>query len=91
MLDPATALEIGLYDAVGQAAEPFDETIEGFLAPIRKQKPQSMRAFKAVSDSHRRGDARTAMQEIETCMFVKTWVHDDHWEAAEKVLPTKKG
>jgi enoyl-CoA hydratase len=91
MLDPATALEIGLYDAAGPAGEPFDETIERFLAPIRNQKPQSMRAFKAVSDSHRRGTTRAQMQEIETDMFVKTWVHDDHWEAAEKVLPTKKG
>lgn len=91
MLDAATALEIGLYDAVSAENEDIDDTIEAFLEPIRKQKPQSMRAFKAVSDSHRRGDSRTAMQETETSMFVKTWVHDDHWEAAEKVLPAKKG
>ena len=89
MLDAATALEIGLYDAVGAENEDIDDTIEAFLEPIRKQKPQSMRAFKAVSDSHRRGDSRTAMQETETNMFVRTWVHDDHWEAAEKVLPSK--
>ena len=91
MLDPAAALQIGLYDAVGAEGEDFDETIEAFLASLRQQKPQSMRAFKAVSDAHRRGDDRTEMQETETAMFVKTWVHDDHWEAAEKVLPAKKG
>ena len=91
MLEPAAALEIGLYDAVGAEGEDIDDTIEAFLVPIRKQKPQSMRAFKAVSDAHRRGDDRAAMHDAETRMFVKTWVHDDHWEAAEKVLPSKKG
>ncbi len=28
-------------------------------------------------------------QEIETELFVGTWVHDDHWTAAEKVLPSR--
>lgn len=91
MLDAASALDIGLYDAVGGENESIDDTIETFLEPIRNQKPQSMRAFKAVSDAHRRGDDRATMQDVETRMFVKTWVHDDHWEAAEKVLPAKKG
>ena len=90
MLTPEQALDIGLYDAVGSDGEAFDETIENFLEPMRKQVPQSMRAFKAVSISHRRGDSRAAMHEVETSMFVKTWVHDDHWEAAERVLPSKK-
>ncbi len=91
MLDAPTALDIGLYDAIGPETENIDDTIEAFLEPIRKQKAQSMRAFKAVSDAHRRGDSRATMQDAETRMFVKTWVHDDHWEAAEKVLPAKKG
>jgi enoyl-CoA hydratase len=90
MLSAEDALAIGLYNAVGATGEPFDDTIEAFLEPIRRQRPQSMRAFKAVSDAHRRGENRAAMHEIETAMFVKTWVHDDHWEAAERVLPSKK-
>jgi len=90
MLEPARALDIGLYDAVGAAGEDFSDTIESFLEPMRQQVPQSMRAFKAVCASHRRGDSRAAMNDVETSMFVKTWVHDDHWEAAERVLPTKK-
>ncbi|MEP4885857.1 MAG: hypothetical protein ABJ215_05740, partial [Alphaproteobacteria bacterium] len=89
MLEPTTALNIGLYDAIGADDENIDDTIETFLSPIRKQKPQSMRAFKAVSISHRRGESRAEMHAIETGMFVQTWVHDDHWEAAEKVLPSK--
>ena len=90
MLEPAAALAIGLYDAVGAEGEDFSDTIETFLAPLRRQKPQSMRAFKAVSDSHRRGDNRDTMHAVETAMFAKTWTHDDHWEAVEKVLPSKK-
>lgn len=91
MLDPPAALAIGLYDAVGAEDEDIAETVEGFLAPMRNQKPQSMRAFKAVSDAHRRGESRDALHEIETAYFVKTWIHDDHWEAAERVLPAKRG
>ncbi|MBO6784811.1 MAG: enoyl-CoA hydratase/isomerase family protein, partial [Alphaproteobacteria bacterium] len=66
MLEPEQALAIGLYDAVGAPNESFDATVENFLAPIRQQKPQSMRAFKAVSDSHRRGDNRDSMHAVET-------------------------
>jgi enoyl-CoA hydratase len=90
MLEPQAALDIGLYDAVGGEGEDFSDTIENFLAPMRERVPQSMRAFKALCASHRRGDSRAAMDEVETSMFVKTWVHDDHWEAAERVLPSKK-
>lgn len=89
MLSAEDALAIGLYDAVGAESEAFEAAIEDFLAPLRKQRPQSMRAFKAVSDAHRTGADRAAMHEVETAMFVKTWVHDDHWDAAEKVLPAK--
>jgi enoyl-CoA hydratase len=91
MLSPAQALETGLYDTVAADSEAFSQTIEKFLEPMRKQTPQSMRAFKAVASSHRRKDTRDEMHRIETAMFVKTWVHDDHWEAAERALPSKKG
>ncbi|MGY8955845.1 MAG: enoyl-CoA hydratase/isomerase family protein [Alphaproteobacteria bacterium] len=91
MLTPTQALDLGLYDVIGAEDQEFSDTVEGFLEPMRKQVPQSMRAFKAVADAQRRGDSRDAMQKIETEMFVKAWVHDDHWEAAEKAFPSKKG
>lgn len=91
MLEPQQALEIGLYDFVAPEGEDFSDTVENYLEPMRKQAPQSMRAFKAVTSAHRRGESRETMHAIETDMFVKTWIHDDHWEAAEKVLPAKKG
>lgn len=89
MLSPQDALGLGLYDMVADDGETIVDAVERFLEPMRKQAPQVMRTFKAVADAQRRGDTRAEMHEIETEMFVKTWIHDDHWEAAEKVLPSK--
>ncbi|NNE84830.1 MAG: enoyl-CoA hydratase/isomerase family protein [Alphaproteobacteria bacterium] len=90
MVASDAALAMGLVDKVTGEDESLGEAVEAFLEPLRKQAPQVMRVFKALADAHRRGDSRETMQEIETKMFVGTWVHDDHWEAAEKVLPSRK-
>jgi enoyl-CoA hydratase len=90
MVSSGDALGMGLIDKVAGEGESLSEAVEEFLEPMRKQAPQVMRVFKALGDAHRRGDSRETMQEIETKMFVGTWVHDDHWEAAEKVLPSRK-
>lgn len=90
MVPSGAALAMGLVDKVAGDGESLAEAVEDFLAPMRKQAPQVMRVFKALADAHRRGDSRAAMQEIETEMFVGTWVHDDHWVAAEKVFPSRK-
>ena len=87
MVPAGEALAMGLFDKI--AGDSLDEAVEEFLAPMRKQAPQVMRSFKALGQAHRRGESREAMQEIETELFVGTWVHDDHWTAAEKVLPSR--
>ena len=89
MVASGDALAMGLVDKVSGEGESLTEAVEEFLAPMRKQAPQVMRVFKALADSHRRGDSRETMQEIETKMFVGTWVHEDHWTAAEKVFPSR--
>lgn len=89
MVPADEALAIGLLEKVTGDGETLNEAVEAFLAPMRKQAPQVMRVFKALGQAHRRGESRDAMQEIETKMFVGTWVHDDHWAAAEKVLPSR--
>lgn len=89
MVPSADALAMGLVDKVAGDGENLIDAVEEFLVPMRKQAPQVMRVFKALADAHRRGDSRTTMQEIETNMFVGTWVHEDHWVAAEKVLPSR--
>jgi enoyl-CoA hydratase len=90
MIASDAALAMGLLDQVAGEGESLGDVVEAFLAPMRNQAPQVMRVFKALADAHRRGDSRETMQEIETNMFVGTWVHDDHWAAAEKVLPSRK-
>ena len=89
MVAADAALAMGLVDQVVGEGENLSNTVEDFLAPMRKQAPQVMRVFKALADAYRRGDSRETMQEIETKMFVDTWVHEDHWVAAEKVLPSR--
>ena len=88
MVSSDAALAMGLVDQVAGEAESLSDVVEEFLAPMRKQAPQVMRVFKALGDAHRRGESRETMQEIEAKMFIDTWVHEDHWVAAEKVLPS---
>jgi enoyl-CoA hydratase len=89
MVPADAALAMGLFDKVAVDGASLDEAVEEFLAPMRQQAPQVMRVFKALGQAHRRGESRETMQEIETKLFVGTWVHDDHWAAAEKVLPSR--
>jgi enoyl-CoA hydratase len=90
MVSSDAALGMGLVDKVAGEGESLADAVEEFLEPMRKQAPQVMRVFKALGQAHRRGESRDTMQEIETKLFVGTWVHDDHWVAAEKVLPSRK-
>ena len=59
--------------------------IADFIAPILKQSPQVLRAFKAVAKGVRTGLSRDELNDIETRMFAQAWVHEDHWTAAEKI------
>ena len=85
MLSGAEASSIGLVDAVAREGQSLDDLISDFIAPILKQAPQVLRAFKAVASGVRAGLSRDELNDIETRMFAQTWVHDDHWTAAEKI------
>jgi enoyl-CoA hydratase len=85
MLTGAEASSFGLVDAVARADQSLDDLITDFIAPILKQAPQVLRAFKAVAKGVRAGSPRAELYDIETRMFAQTWVHDDHWSAAEKI------
>ena len=89
MVAAEDALAMGLIDRIAGDSESLSDAVEDFLTPMRKQAPQVMRVFKALADAYRRGDSRATMHDIETERFVGTWVHDDHWAAAEKVLPSR--
>lgn len=85
-LDAAAAQRIGLVDTVAAPNESLQAEIDRFIAPFRQQVPQVLRAFKALATAVRRGVAAAAIREIETCRLVETWVHPDHWHAADNVL-----
>ena len=85
MLSGAEGAALGLIDAVARENQSVDDLIADFIAPILKQSPQVLRAFKAVAKGVRVGISRGELNEVETRMFAEAWVHEDHWAAAEKI------
>lgn len=89
-LDARAAQAAGLLDEVGAPGEPLDALVERFIAPFLRQRPQVLRAFKALARAFRKGASAAALREIESRGLVGTWVHPDHWRAAEAVLDTRR-
>jgi enoyl-CoA hydratase len=85
MLSGVEAVALGLIDAVAREGQSLDDLIADFIAPILKQSPQVLRAFKAVAKGVRANISRSELNEIETRMFAEAWVHEDHWAAAKKI------
>lgn len=90
MIAGPEAMKIGLGDATGSLGQMLEDLLQDFLAPLKAQAPQALRAFKAVAMAARFGAPRPDMLRLETETFSKTWVHDDHWRAAEGLLGGKK-
>lgn len=90
ILSAREALEIGLVDAVAGDGEhdghDLDAATQAFAAPMLKQAPQVLRAFKALAIASRRGEGRASLEDIENARFARAWIHDDHWAAADAVL-----
>lgn len=84
-LDAQAALGAGLVDAVAVAQEPLQAAVERFIAPFLQQAPQVLRAFKALARAMRRGLPASEVRAVETRHLVETWVHPDHWQAADKI------
>ena len=86
MVGGAEALALGLIDAVADDGEGLDQALARFAEPLKRQKPQVMRAFKALAKGVRAGLPRHQLETLETEMFVDAWVHEDHWAAVNKLL-----
>jgi len=71
---------------VGAPGEPLQALIDRFIAPFLQQAPQVLRGFKALAAAIRKGLPGAEIREIETRHLVETWVHPDHWQAADKIL-----
>lgn len=89
-LDAAAASYLGLVDSVGAPGEPLQAVVDRFVAPFLQQAPQVLRAFKALAAAFRRGRPGDELREIEIRQLVETWVHRDHWQAADAILKARR-
>lgn len=86
LLSAHEAEAIGLVDGVAGPEQSFAAAIEVFVGPILAVPRQVLAAVKALNRGIRSGSTRPELESIETQRFAETWVHDDHWRAADAVL-----
>jgi enoyl-CoA hydratase/carnithine racemase len=85
MVDAPTALAWGLVDEV-VPDDAVDASLQAFLAPMLRQAPLVLRAWKAQARAARRNDTVQDRRAIEREWLLRTWLHDDHWAAVSTVL-----
>lgn len=86
MVHATEALAWGLADAVAPSEADLDAFAAGFVEPIRRQSPRLMRAYKAQALARRRGEDRDLRRAAEMHDFIDSWVHDEHWQAVDRIL-----
>jgi enoyl-CoA hydratase len=86
VLGAEEAQTLGLVNAVAATDERFEDFVARFIAPLAHQAPQVMRAFKAQALAERLGMPRAEREAMEARLFSITWVHNDHWTAADRLL-----
>lgn len=86
ILSGPEAVAIGLVEAVAPEGEPFAAYVDAFIEPMRRQSPLVLRAFKAQALAERFGRPREETRRLERDDFSRTWMHDDHWAAADKLM-----
>lgn len=86
VLSAREARALGLIDEVADEGESLEQCVSRFLAPIRKQAPQVIRAYKSMAIAAHTNRPRDERVETELEGFVSTWCNADHWAAAERVL-----
>jgi enoyl-CoA hydratase len=89
LVDAQQALAWGLADAViGEHA--VEQDIQAFISPLLSCPPHVLRGIKAQTSAWRRGLPYDERRSTEQQHLLKTWLHEDHWKAAEKLLPEEK-
>jgi len=85
LIDAPQALAWGLADAViTDGADGRD--LADFVAPLNACVPQVLRGIKAQAIAARQGQPWAAHRAVEQQHLVQTWLHADHWAAADKLL-----
>lgn len=89
-VDAPTALNWGLADAVAVPGQAVEEVLESFIAPLRTLPPALARAYKAQALAARRGESREARRARELALYVPSWLSDEHWAAAERIMSRRR-
>jgi enoyl-CoA hydratase/carnithine racemase len=79
------AVAWGLADAVIKDG-PAGHDMAAFVKPLSACPPQVLRGIKAQAIAARMGADWKTHRRVEQQHLVRTWLHDDHWAAAEKLL-----
>lgn len=85
LVDARQALAWGLADAVISDG-PEGADLDNFLAPMLAFPTQVLRGIKAQAIAARHGADWAAHRRVEREHLIRTWLHDDHWAAADKLL-----
>jgi enoyl-CoA hydratase len=86
MIPARKAAAQGLINWVADDGQTLDALEGDFLAPILRQGPQVLRAFKALAYAARSGASIGKLNQLETRLFSPLWIHEDHWRAVEKLF-----
>lgn len=89
MIDARTALDWGLVDEIC-ADDALEEGLADFVAPMLKQTPLVMRAWKRQVQATRGANPYADARAIEREMIIQTWLHEAHWAAVDRVLAPSK-
>lgn len=90
ILQPAQAFDAGLVDAVTAEGEGLEALVDRFVEPILKRSAELVRDIKALALAASDAGAGDAVGKVERERFVRAWVRDEHWTAADKVLSRNK-
>lgn len=86
VLTAQDAQMIGLIEGVANDGESFEIFVERFLAPMRRQRPQVMRAFKSQAAAAKLGLPRGETDLRDREFLAHAWCHPDHWDTAGRIL-----
>lgn len=84
-LNSTAAYALGLIDEVADEGEAAERCVARFLSPFLRQTPLVIRAYKAMAIAERLGEPMPERRAAERDWFCRTWTHDDHWLAVDKL------
>lgn len=90
ILPAEEAREAGLVDAVAGEGEVLEDLVARFTEPMLKRPAALLRDMKAVALAGEDAGARAAVAKVERERFIRAWVSEEHWAAADKVLSRGK-